>query len=195
MLSATDTEWEAVAFETAEQFADLKASGKLLFNQLPLLEIDGLCLTQSNAMIQYLARKYNLYGDSPQEAVKADMCSGCIRDLAGPAVGFAFNTDPADAMSKMQAALDKFGPCLEACIEPSGFLAGTRMSYVDVIAGECLTRYLERIPGCLDDNYPRLAALQAQIVQLPGVKAYLASEKRWPPSDDAYVANVRCVLK
>lgn len=144
-------------------------------------------------MVQYLARKHNLWCDSPEEAVKADMCCGCIRDLAGPAVGFAFNADPVDALSKMQASLDKFGPPLEACIGASWYLAGSRLSYADVLAGQALTSYLERIPGCLQ-RFPRLAALQALIVELPGVKAYLAGAQRWPLPDDVYVANVRCVL-
>lgn len=71
-----------MGFETPEQFEALKESGKLLFGQLPLLEIDGLNLTQAAAMVQYIARKHSLVGDSPQENVKCDMIFGATTDLA-----------------------------------------------------------------------------------------------------------------
>jgi glutathione S-transferase len=42
--------------------------GKVLFGQVPLLEIDGLNLVQTGAIVRYLARKYNLYGNNDKEA-------------------------------------------------------------------------------------------------------------------------------
>ncbi|CAC5402632.1 GST [Mytilus coruscus] len=53
-----------------EQWEELKQSGKLLYNQVPLLEIDGLELVQTGAIVRYLAKKYNMYGSNEQEAVK-----------------------------------------------------------------------------------------------------------------------------
>ena len=47
VLAATGVEWEQVALETHEEFTALRDDGSLLFRQLPLLEIDGLKLTQS----------------------------------------------------------------------------------------------------------------------------------------------------
>ena len=41
--------------------------GKLLFNQLPLLEIDGLNLTQSTAIVRYVAEKGDLVPKDPKE--------------------------------------------------------------------------------------------------------------------------------
>ena len=41
----------------------MKASGKLAFGQVPLLQIDGHNLVQSVSSARYVAKKYDLYGD------------------------------------------------------------------------------------------------------------------------------------
>ena len=51
----------------------LRASGKLPFDQMPLLEIDGNFLSQSSAMVGNLARLGNLYGGDDTEAWFGDM--------------------------------------------------------------------------------------------------------------------------
>ncbi len=38
------------------------AEDKLLFNQMPLLEIDGLCLVQQRAILAYLGVKTGMLG-------------------------------------------------------------------------------------------------------------------------------------
>jgi len=45
-------------------------SAELLFQQVPLLRIDGMNLVQSGAIARYLARKAHLYGDTDLEAGK-----------------------------------------------------------------------------------------------------------------------------
>jgi glutathione S-transferase len=53
-----------------EDIAKLRDSGVLAFNQLPLLQIDGLNLVQSGATIRYLARRGNLLGGTdPKDIV------------------------------------------------------------------------------------------------------------------------------
>lgn len=44
--------------------------GCLLFGQVPLVEIDGMLLTQTRAILSYLAAKYNLYGKDLKERVR-----------------------------------------------------------------------------------------------------------------------------
>merc|ERR1712094_80816 len=65
MLAATGEEYEeqVPGFEGAthlsepEQMASLRSKGLLVFNQVPLLRIDGLDLVQSKAIVRYLAEK------------------------------------------------------------------------------------------------------------------------------------------
>jgi hypothetical protein len=67
MLAATGIEFENVCLETPEEFAKMKKDDMLLFGQLPLLEVDGLRLVQSQSINRYLARRAGLYGKTDQD--------------------------------------------------------------------------------------------------------------------------------
>jgi glutathione S-transferase len=47
MLAASDIAFEQIALQEHADFAALRDSGALMFRQLPLVEIDGLKLVQS----------------------------------------------------------------------------------------------------------------------------------------------------
>lgn len=69
MLAVNRIDFQNIAIDTPEALAALRASGKLPFDQMPLLELDGLNLSQSSAMIRYLARRGDLYGDDDTDAL------------------------------------------------------------------------------------------------------------------------------
>ncbi len=50
-----------------EDIEKLRNGGKLFFNQLPLLEMDGMNMVQSYAIVRYIAAKHNLNGKCPEE--------------------------------------------------------------------------------------------------------------------------------
>lgn len=61
------------------------AFAELLFQQVPLLRIDGIDLVQSGAIARYLARKTHLYGDTDIEAaqyVSADLDGKFVKLVA-----------------------------------------------------------------------------------------------------------------
>lgn len=56
MLAVNQIEFKNIVVATPGELAALRLTGKPPFDQMPLLEIDGLCLSQSTAMVRYLAR-------------------------------------------------------------------------------------------------------------------------------------------
>ena len=52
-----------------------------MFGQVPILEIDGTPIAQSNAAARYLARKYGLAGQNELEEAQADMYVDCLSDI------------------------------------------------------------------------------------------------------------------
>lgn len=48
------------------------ADGDLLFQQVPLVEIDGMKLVQSKAILHYIAAKYDMFGKDLKERVMYD---------------------------------------------------------------------------------------------------------------------------
>ncbi len=196
MLAANQIEFENAPLATPEDFDALKKSGKLLFNQLPLLEIDGLNLSQSAAMVGYLARRGGFYGDDGIEAVRCEMIAGAVADFNTPAMQFAFQPDPEIAIQGLLASIEKFGPRFAKILHENGgeFMVGTRRSLADVVLAESLTSYLEIMPDSLD-ALPGLQGLQEQVVSDAGIAAYLRSPNRWRRPDDQYGIDVARVLQ
>ena len=51
------------------------ADGDLVFGQLPMVEIDGMKLVQTKAILNYIAGKYNLYGKDLKQRAMYDPLS------------------------------------------------------------------------------------------------------------------------
>ncbi|MEZ5739081.1 MAG: glutathione S-transferase family protein [Burkholderiaceae bacterium] len=196
MLAANGIAFTNVAIDTPGALAVLRASGRLPFDQLPLLEIDGLRISQTTALVRYLARRGDLYGDDATDALWCDMIAGVAADLVEPAITAAFMPTPAIALQGLRQRVDKFCPRLEQRLAANGgkFIAARRLTFADIVLGEALSAHVELAPDMLDD-YPLLAGLQQAIVRLPGIAAYLNSPQRWPIADEAYVINVAEVLQ
>lgn len=196
MLAANDIQFDNVPIDTPQTLAALRTSGRLPFDQLPLLEIDDLRISQTTALLRYLARRGDLYGDDTIDALWCDMISGVAADLAEPAILAAFQESRDNALKGLRQRVDKFCPRLEARIEQNGgrFIAAQRLSFADIVLGEALSSHLELDPTSLD-RFPLLSRLQQAVIRLPGIAKYLNSTLRWPIAGDAYVINVAHVLE
>lgn len=66
LLAASGIKFRQVVVDTHEKFKVMVDSKILMFGQMPLLQIDGINIVQSQAIVRYLARRGNLVGSSPQ---------------------------------------------------------------------------------------------------------------------------------
>lgn len=196
MLAASEIPFENAPLESPEALAALRATGKLPFDQIPLLEIDGLCLSQSSALIRYLARRGDLYGDNVSDTLWCDMTAGAAADFAEAAMQAAFTPSQDQAVLALQTRLQKFGPRFEAHLRDngSGFACGLRLSFADIVLAQATSAYDELCSGILD-SYPMLQAHQVQITQLPGIAAYLKSDLLYPTPGDDYVISAARTLQ
>ena len=163
---------------------------------MPLLEIDGLNLSQSSAMIRYLARRGGLYGANDTEAMWCDMIVGVTADFAETAIQAPFKPSEAVAIADMETRFAKFGPRLEARIETqgSGYCASENMTFADVVLAEALSSYLEWCPDILKGT-PRLQYLNQKVVETPGIANYLASDQSYPKPGADYLISAARVLQ
>lgn len=196
MLAATGTEFTNVPIDTPQDLADLRATGKLPFDQMPLLEIEDLRLSQSSAMIRFLARRGGFYGANDTDALWCDMIAGVVADFAETGIQAPFKPTADVAIADMEARFAKFGPRFEAWIEEqgSGFCAAGSMTFADVVLAEALSTYLEWCPEILNGT-PRLKGLYEMVTELQGVTAYLASDLRYPKPGAEYVIAAARVLQ
>lgn len=114
MLAATGVEWADRHLVKREQFQELKASGVLPWDQVPLLELEGERFTQSMAAVRHLARRAGLYGDGPSQAARCDIIADGIRDALGAFSGVPFAPERAAALAAARDRMvGKYLPCLE----------------------------------------------------------------------------------
>ena len=196
MLAVSQIAFENVPVETPEALAALRATGKLPFDQMPLLEVDDLNLSQSSAMIRYLARRGGYYGETDNDALWCDMIAGAVADFAETAMQAAFQPTREIASAALMGRFEKFGPKFEARLAANntGFCVGTRLTFADVVLAEALTSYLDWVPELLRST-PRLASLHERVLGAPGIVRYLRSEQRYPVPDNNYVIDAARVLQ
>ena len=173
------------------QLADLRAEGFLVWNQVPLLVIDGLHMTQSQACVRYLARKHGLSGACDADAARCDVVAEGIDDwkkMMGRGFEFSFGAfDPSpEQLQKTEAANAKYFPLFERLLKralngrrPAYMMSyiGLELTYADIMLLEGLEQVLPRCPGCTDP-YPLLKALHEHLRTLPKMSAFLGSDMR-----------------
>jgi len=186
---------EAPFVTTAEQVEKFRKNGDLLFQQLPLVEIDGKKLVQSGAILRHIARKYNLYGKNDDEKVQIDMLTEGTRDFLGFFGGFGF-ADEAKLLDDIRTkAVPRYMPVFEKVVSESksGYLVGDALSMADVCLLEVLLHLPERVPEAFN-GYPKLKDYLNRISSLPNMAAYLKGPQRKRMNDARYVKDVKTGL-
>ena len=151
MLAYTGESFAGRVVDKRARFQRL-AEVQLPFGQLPLLQIDGIELVQSQTIIRYLAKRANLMGATPKEEVICDMIAETVRDLIGLVAGtpFARRRSPADLEKHIKLLKEKWqarGARLEHGLKANGgtFLVGKSVSYADILVAHCLTWFVEEV--------------------------------------------------
>jgi len=152
------------------------------FRALPILEIDGEPLTQSNAINRYVGRLAGLYPEDALEAARCDEVMDAVEDIVTQTVA-TFGLS-GDALKEARGALVT-GPLelylarLEAMLVARGgaFFADGRLTVADlkvyVWVENLRSGVLDHVPRDLVDRVaPKLVAQRDQIASLPGVVAY-----------------------
>ncbi|XP_044540017.1 glutathione S-transferase Mu 4-like [Gracilinanus agilis] len=88
LLEYTGAEYEEKVYRFGDapdfdrsQWLDVKFNLGLAFPNLPYL-IDGdKKITQSNAILRYIARQYNLCGETEEECIRVDMLENHVMDI------------------------------------------------------------------------------------------------------------------
>ncbi|XP_069707045.1 glutathione S-transferase A4-like [Phaenicophaeus curvirostris] len=200
LLAAAGVEFEEKFLETREQYEKLIKDGDLMFEQVPLVEIDGMKLVQTKAILSYIAGRYNLYGKDLKERALIDMYVEGITDLMQMILMFPLL--PPEAKEKnleliKEKATNRYFPVFEKALKQHGqdFLVGNKFSWADVQLTEAILALEEKIPAVLS-AFPQLQAFKTRMTNMPTIKKFLQpGSPRKPPPDEHYVQTVRKILK
>lgn len=177
------------------------AERQLPFGQLPMLQIDGLELVQTQAILRYIAKRAGLNGKTSRDEVKCDMIAEACHDAISVVVSAPFKRshgaeEGAAHKQLLVSKWSKFGPRFEAVLAANGgkFMVGQALSYADVLVVHCLTWYVEECGADSAEALPLMVDLQHRVFSLPGVQAFIKSRRYFPLGDNAYCAQVCHVL-
>lgn len=155
MLAAANISFGQKVVDTREYFLKL-AARQLPFGALPLLQIDGIEIVQSKAIIRAIAKRSRLCGRDNEEEIKCDMVAEMVSEILGLAVRAPFARNSGEEagqkhIAAMKEKWNKYAPRLEAVLAANGgiFMVGDRMTYADVLVVHCLTCYAEEVTSLL----------------------------------------------
>lgn len=158
-----------------------KFSLGLKFPNLPYY-IDGdVKITQSLAILRYLARKHDLTARSEQETLELDLLEQQARDLAWGLAMTAFNPTFDEARKKYEENLVNVLKPWAEHLRNRPWVLGDRLTYVDFLLYEALDWNHEFNPESFA-GYPVLKEYLARFEELPNIKEHFASENysKWP---------------
>lgn len=81
LLAAAGVEFEEKFTDTPEDLGKLKNDGSLMFQQTPMVKIDGMRLVQIRAILNDIATKYHLCGRDMKERALVDMYAEGMAEL------------------------------------------------------------------------------------------------------------------
>eukprot|EP00172_Hildenbrandia_rubra_P000558 Plantae.Rhodophyta-Hildenbrandia_rubra.ctg1297.p1 GENE.Plantae.Rhodophyta-Hildenbrandia_rubra.ctg1297~~Plantae.Rhodophyta-Hildenbrandia_rubra.ctg1297.p1 ORF type:complete len:212 (+),score=45.74 Plantae.Rhodophyta-Hildenbrandia_rubra.ctg1297:589-1224(+) len=163
--------------------AELKASKKLPFEQVPLLTIDGATLSQSNAIARYCGKLTGLYPKGSDEksmyqAAKIDEILAVVDDVINAATPLAhMDAEVVETARKKFVEVDwkRFGDGMERiCMESTGdWLCGGKLSIADLLVYTVVDILKVMIfdPMSKDalEPYPRIVKCFEAVGKLPKV--------------------------
>ncbi|XP_072498552.1 glutathione S-transferase-like [Notamacropus eugenii] len=200
LLAAAGVEFEEVLFETAEELQNLIKGGHLLYDQVPMVEIDGMKMVQTRAILRYIATKYNLYGKDLKEQLLIDMYVEGMRDLYDMImfVPLALPEEQEKNISFItEKATQRFLPVFEKVLKDHGknYLVGNQLSWADVHLLE-LILMVEECKSDVLSAFPKLQEFKARVSKLPRIQKFLQpGSPRKPPMDDASFQAAKEIFK
>lgn len=198
LLAAAGVQFDEVLLTTREQYEKLLNDGVLMYQQVPLVQIDGLNLVQTKAILNYIAEKYSLYGKDLKERVMIEMYSEGLADCMEMIMMLPFKK-PQEKEAQLNTiqgkATSRYFPVYEKAISGSQYLVGDKLSRADVHLMEATLMLEELFPTILS-TFPNLKAFQERMRGLPTISKFLQpGSQRKPQPDDIYVKTVFEVLK
>nr|QFS20845.1 glutathione S-transferase [Mimachlamys nobilis]QVK45273.1 glutathione S-transferase P [Mimachlamys nobilis] len=148
---------------------------KMAFGQTPCLKDGDLTLFQSNAILRYLARKYNMYGNNDQEACRADIVNDSVEDLRCEYTNLIYRNYDAGKEEYVKSLPSKLSNFEKYLKDKSPFILGDHICFADYNLFDLLDIHLVLAPSCLD-SFPALKALHAAVGSRQKVKAHKESD-------------------
>ncbi|MGI9317150.1 MAG: glutathione S-transferase family protein [bacterium] len=170
-----------------EDWGKVRSTLDMPFPNLPyLIDTSGgspVSLSQSNAILRYLARRFDFYGDSETDRIEIDVLQDEAYDFRNEIIDTAYTLGEGYAAvfehfstNTLPHYLDIFETYL-AGLDNKDFFVGSRLSLVDFVLYELFWQMTLMVPNSItDSNRPTLFAFIKAFEKAPRIANYLQSE-------------------
>lgn len=186
LLEYTDSSYEEKRYTMGDapnydrsQWLDEKFKLGLDFPNLPYL-IDGAHrITQSNAILRYIARKHNLCGETEEEKIRVDILENQAMDTRIQLAMVCYNPDFEKKKPEYLEALPEKMKLFSQFLGKRPWFAGDKITFVDFIAYDVLDQHRVFEPKCLE-AFPNLKDFISRFEGLKKISAYMKSSRFLP---------------
>lgn len=180
LFALADQEYEdkRVTYVPGENPEWLKLKPTTPFGQLPMLEVDGVKLCQSNAIATFLALEFGFGGKTNLERARIAMILDCLVDV-GKSVNPIYmekdETKKAELVTKLSEDIKTHLKNFENFVTENGHshFVGNSITLADV----AFTTGMDRLTSLIDphlENYPKLKAIVDSTTNHPKIAAWIA---------------------
>jgi glutathione S-transferase len=183
-------EFDDVTFDYFQDWPTIKSDAtRFPLGVCPTLQFDGKTLTQSLAILRYVASEFGLYGSNNVQKYQVDMILDTLNDAFGaaepPLLGFPPCDIPekrqevaAEVVAKMKLSFSYLHSEFKKNAEGKGFLVGDKLTVADLQMYCALGNY-SILKASFLDEYPLFKAFHERIGSMPQVKDHFA-KKNYP---------------
>jgi glutathione S-transferase len=170
-----------------EDWGSVRSTLDMPFPNLPyLIDTSGgspVSLSQSNAILRYLARRFDFYGDSESDRIEIDVLQDEAYDFRNEIIDTAYTLGEDYAAvfehfstNTLPHYLDSFETYL-AGRDNKNFFVGSRLSLVDFVLYELFWQMTLMVPNSItESNRPTLFAFIKAFEKEPKIANYMQSE-------------------
>ncbi|XP_032753388.1 glutathione S-transferase Mu 4 [Rattus rattus] len=183
LLEYTDSSYEEKTYTMGDapdydrsQWLSEKFKLGLDFPNLPYL-IDGSHkITQSNAILRYIARKHNLCGETEEEKIRVDILENQAMDVSNQLARVCYSPDFENLKAEYLEQLPGMMELFSQFLGKQTWFVGEKITFVDFLAYDILDLHLIFEPKCLD-AFPNLKDFVARFEGLKKISAYMKTSR------------------
>uniref|UniRef100_A0A8C6RSA4 Glutathione S-transferase n=2 Tax=Nannospalax galili TaxID=1026970 RepID=A0A8C6RSA4_NANGA len=186
LLEYTDSSYEEKTYTMGDapdydksQWLNEKFKLGLDFPNLPYL-IDGPHkITQSNAILHYIARKHNMCGETEEEKIRVDILENQVMDTRLQMGMLCYSPDFEKQKPEYLQGLPEKMRLYSEFLGKRPWFAGDKITFVDFLAYDTLDQQRIFEPKCLD-AFLNLKDFMARFEGLKKISAYMETSRFLP---------------
>merc|ERR1719312_1144875 len=153
---------------------------------VPELEYDGFVLGETNAIVSFLGKEFNMAGKDNKEAARCEMVVNMIGDFITKAGKIRFEQDE-EKKKVMKAEFEEktvpqfVGSMMKLLVANGGKnLVGNGVTYADIALACLLESMISIDPSAASKMPPQIEGLRKMIMENPKIKAWLNRRPKTP---------------